>query len=154
VAGPAALRREFERIRVEILTGAVNREGLRDEVVKMRRRMRQELSQGTATLFDVKQDPGGLADIEFLIDYWVLANADRYPALVEYPDNVRQLEALAAAGLVPAATCQAVKQDYLELRARTHSLALADDGKCVPVDEFASLRERIVALWDGVFDRT
>jgi glutamate-ammonia-ligase adenylyltransferase len=151
VAGPAALQREYERVRQETLTGAVDRDSLRAEVGKMRRRMREELSRGTATSFDVKQDPGGLADIEFLIDYWVLANADRFPALVQYPDNVRQLEALAAAGLVPAATCEQLKQDYLALRARTHELALADAGKCVGLDEFVELRERITGLWDATF---
>jgi glutamate-ammonia-ligase adenylyltransferase len=117
----------------------------------MRERMRRELSQGTSELFDIKQDPGGLADIEFLIDYWVLANADRVPALVEHPDNVRQLEALEAAGLVPAETCAALKQDYLALRARTHELALADGGRCVPREEFAELGQRIAGLWRQVF---
>lgn len=148
VAGPPALRERFEAIRVATLTSAVERDGLKDAVRKMRRRMREELSTGTAELFDLKQDPGGLADIEFLIDYLVLAEAERCPALVEYPDNVRQLEALEAAGLVPAATGAALKEGYLALRAKTHELALADGGKRVPVGEFAALRERIVGLWN------
>jgi glutamate-ammonia-ligase adenylyltransferase len=116
--------------------------------------MREELATGTAELFDIKQDPGGLADIEFLIDYWVLAQADRHPALVEYPDNVRQLEALDAAGLVPAATCASLKQDYLSLRARTHELALADGGRHAPIADFAELRARVVRLWDETFGAT
>jgi glutamate-ammonia-ligase adenylyltransferase len=147
VAGPPALREAFERIRLEVLTSAVDRASLKDEVQKMRQRMRQELSTGSSTRFDIKQDPGGLADIEFLIDYRVLADASRFPALVEYPDNVRQLEALEAAGLLPGATCAALRQDYLALRAKAHELALADGGKCVPIDEFTALRERIVSLW-------
>ena len=60
----------------------------------MRARMRVELSGSGPGEFDLKQDPGGLADIEFLVDYWVLANAEYYPELVEFPDNIRQLEAL------------------------------------------------------------
>ena len=151
VAGPAPLRAAFEKVRVDTLTAAVDRETLRAEVAKMRRRMRQELATGTAELFDIKQDPGGLADIEFLIDYWVLADAARHPALVEYPDNVRQLEALEAAGLVPAATCASLKDDYLALRAKTHALALADGGKRVPAAELEALRTRIVALWRETF---
>jgi glutamate-ammonia-ligase adenylyltransferase len=151
VAGSASLCVAFERVRRATLTGAVRRESLKSEVGKMRRRMREELATGTADLFDVKQDPGGLADIEFLIDYWVLADAAKFPALVEYPDNVRQLEALAAARLVPAETCASVKQDYLLLRARTHELALADGGKCVPAEDFAELRARIMRLWQQTF---
>jgi glutamate-ammonia-ligase adenylyltransferase len=151
VAGPERLRAEFERIRVETLIHGVRRERLKDDVAHMRRRMREELSTGTAELFDIKQDPGGLADIEFLIDYWALADAERHPALVTWPDNVRQLEALDAAGLVPSATCRQLKEDYLRLRARTHELALADGGRHAPIGDFAELRERVKSLWEATF---
>ena len=151
VAGPAPLSEAFERIRVETLIGAVRRTELKADVVDMRRRMRRELATGTADQFDIKQDPGGLADIEFLIDYWVLADAERHPALVEYPDNVRQLEALEATGLVPAATSAALKADYLALRAKAHELALSDGGRLVPAAPFAELRQRVCDLWAGAF---
>jgi glutamate-ammonia-ligase adenylyltransferase len=151
VGGPAALCAAFERIRVETLTGAVHRDRLKDDVATMRQRMRDELSIGTAELFDIKQDPGGLADIEFLIDYWALAHADRHPALVAWPDNVRQLEALDLARLVPTETCLQLKEDYLSLRARTHELALADGGRHAPIGDFAELRARVVLLWQATF---
>lgn len=154
VAGPVSMRDRFEQIRIAVLTEAVKRETLKEEVAKMRARMREELSAGTSERFDLKQDPGGLADIEFLIDYLVLARADQHAALVEYPDNVRQLEALEAAGLLAAPICADLKQGYLELRARTHVLALADGGKLVPIDEFTELRQRIVALWQDTFGDT
>jgi glutamate-ammonia-ligase adenylyltransferase len=80
VAGPAPLSEAFEQVRVDVLTGTTDRASLMQEVTKMRRRMREELSTGTSELFDLKQDPGGLADIEFLIDYQVLAHADRIPS--------------------------------------------------------------------------
>jgi glutamate-ammonia-ligase adenylyltransferase len=151
VAGPCHLQEAFERVRLATLTSAVKRDSLKDEVARMRRRMRTELATGTALEFDIKQDTGGLADIEFLIDYWVLVNADRYPSLVEYPDNVRQLEALAATGLVPAPTCLALKDDYLYLRAQTHELALSDRGRLVPAKPFAGLRSRVRSLWEQTF---
>jgi len=151
IAGPASLQAEFERLRVDILRHAIKRDSLRADVAAMRRRMRAELATGTVADFDIKQDPGGLADIEFLIDYWVLADADRFPALVAYPDNVRQLEALAAADLVPETVCASLRADYLTLRAATHALALADGGKTVPAGEFAELRGRIRALWEQTF---
>lgn len=151
VAGPPALRAAFERIRAATLTAAVNHETLQAEVAKMRRRMREELASSKSGEFDIKQDPGGLADIEFLVDYWVLSHAHREPALVEFPDNVRQLEALAAAGLVPEDVCNTVREDYLQLRARTHELALADGGKCVPATEYDALRGRITRLWQETF---
>ncbi|WP_428100073.1 bifunctional [glutamate--ammonia ligase]-adenylyl-L-tyrosine phosphorylase/[glutamate--ammonia-ligase] adenylyltransferase [Candidatus Rariloculus sp.] len=112
---------------------------------------RAELSRSGRDTFDIKQDAGGLADIEFLIDYWVPANSREYPELVEFPDNVRQLEALERTGLVDAGRCHALKVGYLELRQRTHELALNDAGRVVVASEFRELRDWIVSIWDEVF---
>jgi glutamate-ammonia-ligase adenylyltransferase len=117
----------------------------------MRRRMREELSLAKRGGFDLKQDRGGLADIEFLIDYWVLASSHRYPELVEFPDNVRQLEALERVGLVPAERCGRMKESYLALRRRIHELALDDGGRVVPDGEFEDLRAWVAGVWDEVF---
>ena len=151
VAGEPGLCAAFERDRIEVLVDHVARETLKDEVAKMRARMRNELSRGSAASFDLKQDPGGLADIEFLIDYWVLANAGEYAELVEYPDNIRQLEALERVGLVAAEDCRGLREAYLTLRRKTHELALAEAGRIVEAAEFADLRDWVLARWRAVF---
>ncbi|TLY55142.1 MAG: bifunctional glutamine synthetase adenylyltransferase/deadenyltransferase, partial [Gammaproteobacteria bacterium] len=66
VAGAPELCARFERVRLEVLCQHVRRDSLREEVRSMRERMRRELSAGDALRFDIKQDPGGIADIEFL----------------------------------------------------------------------------------------
>ena len=101
LAGSPEVCRDFETIRRDVLVSHVDRTKLKGEVAKMRRRMRDELSLAEAGSFDIKQDPGGIADVEFLVDYWVLAHSGAYPELVEFPDNIRQLEGLARVGLVP-----------------------------------------------------
>jgi glutamate-ammonia-ligase adenylyltransferase len=70
---------------------------------------------------------------------------------VTYPDNVRQLEALEAAGLVPGPQCRRLKETYLALRQRTHELALAEAGRVVPDEEFKELRGWVVARWLETF---
>ena len=117
----------------------------------MRRRMREELSLAEAGSFDIKQDPGGIADIEFLVDYWVLAHSAQFPELVEFPDNIRQLEALARAGLVPEERCLRLKEAYLALRQRVHELALDEGGRVVPETEFAAERDLVSGVWAEVF---
>ena len=134
-----------------MLVHHVNRTRLKTDVAVMRRRMRQELSMAKSGGFDLKQDPGGLADIEFLIDYWVLASSNDYPELVEFPDNVRQLEALERVGLVPAERCSRMKEAYLALRGRIHALALDEGGRVVADSEFRELREWVVSVWAEVF---
>ena len=151
VAGSADLRETFETERRDILIHHVDRARLKNDVCKMRARMRKELSKGDARHFDIKQDRGGLADIEFLIDYWILANAAEHPDLVTYPDNIRQLEALERAGLVPAEDCRGLKEAYLELRQRTHELALAEAGRLVDAAELAEVRAWIQTRWSEVF---
>ena len=150
VAGDAGVREAFENERREILIHHVNRRDLKAEVVKMRRRMRSELSRSHGGEFDIKQDAGGMADIEFLVQYWVLAHAAQYPDLVEYSDNVRQLKALARNGLVPGATADRIKSIYLNLRGSAHELALIGSGRVVSGDAFTEERAWIRDLWSEV----
>ena len=147
VAGDAGMREAFERERREILIHHVNRQDLKAEVVKMRKRMRSELSHSRDGEFDIKQDAGGMADIEFLVQFWVLAHAAEYPDLVEYSDNVRQLEALARNGLVPGATADRIKSIYLNLRNSAHELALIGSDRVVSDSAFADERAWIAKLW-------
>jgi [glutamine synthetase] adenylyltransferase / [glutamine synthetase]-adenylyl-L-tyrosine phosphorylase len=151
LAGSAAVCRGFEAIRYDVLTAHVDRTELKSEVAKMRRRMRTELSLAKAGSFDIKQDPGGIADVEFLVDYWVLAHSAEYPELIEFPDNIRQLEALERVGLVPAERCRLLKECYLALRQRVHELALDESGRVVPQQDFATIREHVGAVWREVF---
>jgi glutamate-ammonia-ligase adenylyltransferase len=151
VAGSPTLRAAFESERRDVLVHHVDRPRLAEEVPKMRRRMRKELSKGTPDGFDLKQDPGGLADIEFLVDYWVLANAHEHAELVAYPDNVRQLEALEHAHLLEADRRQFLTDAYLALRRRIHELALAEGSRVVGDDELRALRGRVVSIWTDVF---
>jgi glutamate-ammonia-ligase adenylyltransferase len=151
LAGSEGVCRAFEAIRRDVLVSHVKRTTLKSEVAKMRRRMRTELSLAKAGRFDLKQDVGGIADIEFLIDYWVLAHSAEFPELVEFPDNIRQLEALERVGLVPAERCAKLKDAYLALRQRAHELALDEGGRVVPADEFVAVRELVGGIWRDVF---
>ncbi|NNC65207.1 MAG: bifunctional [glutamate--ammonia ligase]-adenylyl-L-tyrosine phosphorylase/[glutamate--ammonia-ligase] adenylyltransferase, partial [Gammaproteobacteria bacterium] len=151
VAGPQRVRDAFEAERREVLMHHVDRTKLKHEVERMRTRMRAELSSSGTGEFDLKQDPGGLADIEFLVDYWVLASAEDYPELLEYPDNIRQLEALERTGLVAADRCQRLIETYIRIRERLHELALADQRRVVPDTELAAEREWVTRVWQETF---
>ena len=80
VAGAEALRDRFEQVRLEVLARYVRRERLREEVRDMRKRMRRERSQAKEGQFDLKMDAGGIADIEFLAQYWALRVGGRVSA--------------------------------------------------------------------------
>ena len=153
VAGDPGLCEQFEAVRRRILTIAVRRDTLRADVRDMRLRMRRELSRSKAGQFDIKQDAGGIADIEFLVQYWVLAHAASHPALLTYSDNIRQLEGLAGFGVLDGKTAEWLKQAYIGYRTVLHHLTLEGDGERVVSDApHIETRQRITAIWQSAFE--
>ena len=108
VAGDAKLLQAFEDIRTTTL--ARSREGgvLRDEVVKMRARMRAELDRSDVARFDLKQGAGGLVDLEFLLQYLVLRDAEAQPALLQPRATPGLIAALATEGALSAEEASAL----------------------------------------------
>jgi glutamate-ammonia-ligase adenylyltransferase len=149
VAGAEELQRRFEEIRLDVLCHEVRRDSLREEVRKMRERMRAELSKARAGQFDLKQDPGGIADIEFLAQYWALKWAGRYPPLVMFSDTIRQLESVASANLVEHATVDSLTGIYRGYRAALHHRSLENLSPVVDDTEFTSERGRVIAIWEA-----
>ncbi len=149
VAGAPGLRADFESVRLEALANHVKRESLRTEVRNMRERMRKELSKGAAGRFDIKQDAGGVADIEFLAQYWALLWAKDYPPVVLFSDTIRQLESVASADLVPQVTVDVLTAAYRAFRGRSHHLSLAGAGAIVPDTEFVVERAAVTHVWNG-----
>ena len=152
VAGDSAVRQSFEEVRTDILCHAVRRGRLRTEVREMRERMRSELARSGPGEFDLKQDAGGIADIEFLVQYWALHWAAEYPAVVLFTDNIRQLESLASAALVEQGTVDALIDAYLRYRSEIHRRSLAGQSGIVGALPFADLRTRVSAIWKRVME--
>jgi glutamate-ammonia-ligase adenylyltransferase len=148
VAGAPELRAEFEAIRMDVLSNHVRRDTLRTEVRTMRERMRKELSRATDSQFDIKQDAGGVADIEFLAQYWALRWAKEYPPLAMFSDTIRQLESVASADLVPQVTVDLLIVAYQAYRVRTHHLSLMNEQPIVPRTEFVTERAAVTRTWN------
>ena len=149
VAGDAGLRQAFEQVRLEVLMKHVRRDKLRQEVKDMRLRMRRELSRSRSGsgLFDIKQDAGGTADIEFLAQYWALLHAGTHPPVVMFADTIRQLESVASADLVPQSTVDVLTRAYRQYREFTHHLSLEGREPVVPGGEFEETRAAVAAIW-------
>jgi glutamate-ammonia-ligase adenylyltransferase len=149
VAGARGLRERFEAVRLDVLCEHVRRDGLRAEVRSMRERMRRELGSGDAARFDLKQDAGGIADIEFLAQYWALRWAHDYPAVALFSDTIRQLESVASGDLVPQASVDVLTAAYRAYRAVTHRLSLDGAAASVPAGQFQDTRRAVTQLWDA-----
>jgi [glutamine synthetase] adenylyltransferase / [glutamine synthetase]-adenylyl-L-tyrosine phosphorylase len=149
VAGDPGLRADFERVRLDILVRCVRRDSLRKEVREMRERMRKELSRARpgSGKFDIKQDAGGTADIEFLAQYWALLHAGTHPPVAMFSDTIRQLESVASADLVPQSTVDVLTDAYRKYRERSHHLSLESAEPVVPGEEFGETRAAVTAIW-------
>jgi glutamate-ammonia-ligase adenylyltransferase len=148
VAGSRDVANEFNRIRRETLMHRVHRDTLRDDVVKMRQRMRGELDRSNSERFDLKHGRGGIGDVEFLVQYLVLENAAKHPDVVFYSDNIRQLDALVAAGCLDQGVGDLLQDAYRDYRLRHHHLVLDGRPPLVSGDEFAKQRELVAKTWD------
>jgi glutamate-ammonia-ligase adenylyltransferase len=149
IVGEPQLREEFEAARIEVLRKAVRRDDLQEEVRKMRERMRANLSKAKAGQFDLKQDAGGVADLEFLVQFWMLKWADRYPEIVTFSDNIRQLESLASGNLVPQSRVDFLVNTYRKYRQRLHRLSLDGAKNLIDAHEFEAERRGVIEIWQA-----
>ena len=150
-AGAAAIGAAFEDIRRDILQAPRDAIRLKEEVLAMRKKMR-DAHPNASGLFDLKHDRGGLIDVEFTVQYLVLAHSHRHPELSANVGNLALLERAAGLGLVPPDIALPARDAYRELRRRQHALRLQGaDYARVPHDEAAPLAHAVTRLWQNVF---
>ncbi len=147
ITGDVGIAEAFSAIRSELLTRQRELDQLRRDVVEMREKMRSQLSKAEAGKFDLKQDPGGIADIEFMVQYGVLAWAHEHPRLVQYSDNIRLLESFAHCDLMVEGDSALLCDIYRAYRSRAHHLTLQERPVVVEEAEFVEERAAVLRLW-------
>jgi glutamate-ammonia-ligase adenylyltransferase len=159
LVGSDDVGRAFEQVRAAILGKARDLPTLRQEVSEMRAKMRDNLgSKSTAAgtganafeataPFDLKQDAGGIVDIEFMVQYAALAWSETYPPLLRWTDNIRILEELEKAGLMPVEDASLLREAYKAYRSAAHRQALQKNAGVIPGDQFADERRQVMRIW-------
>lgn len=159
LAGCQRVARAFEAIRAKVLGQQRDLPELRKEVSEMRAKMRDNLGTpstvaGTApnafeaaAPFDLKQDAGGIVDIEFMVQYAALAWSWQHPELVEFTDNIRILEALERVGLMSGEDVLMLQDAYKAYRAAAHRLSLQKQPGVVSGDHFHAERRMVMQMW-------
>jgi glutamate-ammonia-ligase adenylyltransferase len=150
IAGDVRLKAEYEGIRHRILSLPRTLATLKTEVREMREKMRTALASKESGKFDLKHGKGGIADIEFIVQFLVLAHAGAQPLLTVYTDNVRLLEGLGEAKLLPTATVATLKAAYCAYRDLGHKLALQGGRAVVDEVEVVGRQAAVAAIWDEV----
>jgi [glutamine synthetase] adenylyltransferase / [glutamine synthetase]-adenylyl-L-tyrosine phosphorylase len=148
-AGDKKIGEAFDKIRSEVLRLPREPGDLRAEIVRMRQKM-HEGHPNDSGLFDIKHDSGGMVDIEFMVQYLVLAHANRHPELVANSGNLALLKVAAELGLIDVPLAEKVRELYRILRRMQHRMRLNDVSPCrIPQGEIdiSACRE----LWRALF---
>ncbi len=152
VAGSVGLAQGFHRIRSLVLGKVRDRKQLAQDIVDMRLRMQRQLgSRKSGETFQLKQDAGGLVDIEFMVQYLVLAHAQEHPALLEWTDNMRLLDTAAACAVLSVEDAAALQAIYIEYRTLLHRLALDKASYQLTASSLTAQRQKVTAVWNTLF---
>ncbi len=149
--GDPVIGRAFEEIRRDVLVRVRDLPALRLEILRMRERIHQG-HPNRSGLFDVKHDRGGMVDIEFIVQYLILAHAHQHPELIDNVGNGALLRRASGAGLTDPVPTEAVAKGYARLRTLQHRERLqgALEARIAPA-EGEAIRQAVQTLWQAVF---
>jgi glutamate-ammonia-ligase adenylyltransferase len=150
-AGERKIGDAFEAIRERILRRRRDEAPLVAAIVEMRKKL-HDAHPNKSGLFDVKHDPGGMIDVEFSVQFLVLAHAHRFPDLTKNLGNIALLKMAAEHGLIAPELAERCRNAYREFRRVQHSLRLNGAQYArVPQPQLASEIDSVKELWQTVF---
>ena len=149
-AGSSDLAARFESVRRGVLTAARDADALREEIRAMREKVRAA-HPVKAGRYDVKHSPGGMMDVEFAVQYLVLAQGAAHPGLLDNVGNIALLQRAEDCGLLGAGIGHDAADAYRELRRMQHLARLDEQPTHFEPDTLAAERAAVLALWHAVF---
>ncbi|MBE4128361.1 bifunctional [glutamate--ammonia ligase]-adenylyl-L-tyrosine phosphorylase/[glutamate--ammonia-ligase] adenylyltransferase [Vibrio parahaemolyticus] len=151
IYGDEPLAIAFHNTRHDVLCKPRDEQTLKKEVVEMREKMRDHLGGKKSGRFMIKQDVGGITDIEFLAQYLVLHYSHEKPKLTRWCDNVRIYETLIAQGVMEENQAMQLIRAYTTMRNEIHHRNLLNLDADVVEDKFVAEREWVKQAWNQWF---
>jgi [glutamine synthetase] adenylyltransferase / [glutamine synthetase]-adenylyl-L-tyrosine phosphorylase len=153
--GDTRLASAFETIRTTVLQREREPRALRTEIISMRNKMRAEKKDRlneTPPQLDLKNTRGGIVDIEFIVQYLILAHSREHPAFLANLGNFALITRAAALGLIDEELAASVAKAYLAFRERLHVAQNNDERKAwIGVGELQAERHAVASLWQAMF---
>ena len=144
----------FDSVRYEVLSQSRDIDQLRIEILEMRHKVHAGHPNANNE-FDLKHDAGGMVDIEFMVQFLVLAYAHKHPELISNLGNIALLRIAGNVGLISQEAAQSVGDAYRLLRARQHRLRL-DGAEKTRINlenevELIAAKDAVQSLWLEIF---
>jgi glutamate-ammonia-ligase adenylyltransferase len=154
VVGSELLAQSFAEIRQQVLCQSRDLATLMSDVTTMRDKMRQQLASKDSNKISLKHSDGGIVDIEFLVQFWLLAHGVEDQKIVFYSDNIRQLEALAKLGAISQQESEWLISTYLRLRELSHAQRLLEQDfghQQQAIEQLKPRMQQVKAIWQSTF---
>ena len=148
--GLPSLEARFEEVRRSVICAPRDLALLAQEIVAMRNKLRAARPV-PAGRFDVKHSPGGMVDIEFTVQFLVLAHGQSHPDLRANVGNIALLQVAQDCGLLPAPLGHDAAQAYRTLRRIQHRARLNEEPTHVALGDALLERQAGLAVWSAVF---
>ncbi len=147
VMGDEALSAKVSQIRNEVLAVDRDLQELADKVRDMRSKMREQLDKTDDQLFDLKQGTGAITDIEFMVQYEVMAWSANLQELLVYTDNIRILDALVACGKLAPVEGEMLAEAYRRYRSEANYCVLQERPALVPQAQVGKYPQQVASIW-------
>lgn len=152
VLGGVPLAGHFDAVREAVITAERDPASLAAEIVAMRGKVRAA-HPVRGTRFDVKHSPGGMVDVEFVVQYLVLLHSRAHPELRANTGNINLLRRAETAGLLEPGMGEAAARAYRALRQIQHRARLDEAPTQVDASEVQDASSAVLALWQHVLGR-
>ena len=149
VTGNALIEQEFDRIRSSVLRQSVDARKLLKDVVAMREKMREHLAS-KSTDFDIKQDAGGLVDIEFMAQAGILTHAEEDEQCIAHTATLELINELKQVGWYRAEEAEELSQAYRYFR----KLKNWQNLQCIAdSSDVSAHRDKVVVIWNRLMPK-
>ena len=150
ITASRSLADTFQALRKDLLCQARDVEEVRNSVIEMREKIVASHNVKNGARFSLKKDRGGIVDIEFIVQFYVLSYANQHNEICVHTDNVRILDACAETGLIKRESVEELKRIYIAYRKHLHQLSLQLLPETVAADMFAEERSVIQNYWTSL----
>ena len=148
VCGATEVGNGFEEVRHSILTQQRDLNALKTEIIAMREKM---LPTHPPREDSVKYARGGIVDVEFIVQYLILAHSHIFPQLTQNYGNIALLGIAADLGLIDLNLAQKSQEAYRYYRKVQHLSNLKDNAQ-IEVDATLIAHYACVkSLWTKIF---
>jgi [glutamine synthetase] adenylyltransferase / [glutamine synthetase]-adenylyl-L-tyrosine phosphorylase len=150
ISGDMRICKRFHELRKKIIAQPRDTDILKHSIISMRDRLINKYGNRRPGKFDLKYDSGGLTDIDFIMQYMVLANAFRHPDLAEWSNSIRLLDVLEKINLIPKSYTDTLLKANMRYRKTINRLSLQERSTYVEAEDFKGLRSEVIEIWNKI----